>query len=185
MIKSKSIVKQTQCWLDQFIIAHNICPFAKRERDNHRIRFSVFEGESMEQALEKLIEECEYLENTPDTETTLFILVQITKSFEDYLVFLDVANELLITQGYEGVFQLASFHPEYEFSDSTNDDPANYTNRSPYPMLHIIREASLEQALKNYPAPELIPERNIEYCQTMGMEKLQQILKNCCESYQD
>ena len=86
------------------------------------------------------------------------------------------AAKLFVDQGYEGVYQLASFHPDYCFAGEDENDPANYTNRSPYPMLHIIREASIEQALKSYPNPELIPERNIELTRKLGLEKIRTLL---------
>lgn len=173
------MIKQTQCWLDSVIIEHNICPFAKRERDKGSIRFTVDESSEFSQALENLILECERLDENPGIETTLFILAKVGQDFNDYLDFLDIANQLLIEQGCEGVYQLASFHPDYCFADSNEDDPANYTNRSPYPTLHIIREKSLEKVLQSYPEPELIPERNIEYCQNLGLEKMQQMLEKC------
>ena len=175
----EKIIKQTQCWLDSVIIEHNICPFAKRERDKGSIRFTVEETSEMSQALESLLLECEKLDEQAEIETTLFILVNLGQDFNEYLDFLDIANQLLIDQGYEGVYQLASFHPDYCFADSNDDDPANYTNRSPYPTLHIIREVSLEKALQSYPEPELIPERNIEYCQKLGLEKMQEMLEHC------
>jgi len=99
----------------------------------------------------------------------------MAENFDDYLDFLEISNQLLIDQGYEGVFQLASFHPDYCFADTSPDDPANYTNRSPWPMLHIIREASLEQVLQNYPNPEDIPQRNIDYCRQLGLEVMQKM----------
>ncbi len=175
------IIQQTQCWLDRVIIGRNICPFAKRERDLNRIRFFVEPCNTFEDALESLIRECEYLENNTDTETTLFILQRLTEGFNDYLDFLAIAMQLLNAQGYEGVFQLASFHPDYCFADSEPEDPANYTNRSPYPMLHIIREESLERALQNYPQPELIPQRNIELCRSLGLKTMQKMLQECRE----
>ena len=173
------IIKQTQCWLDSVIIKHNICPFAKRERDKGSIHFCVDENREISQALENLVIECERLDKQPEIETTLFLLAQLGQDFNDYLNFLDIASKLLIEQGYEGIYQLASFHPEYCFEQSEQDDPANYTNRSPHPMLHIIREQSLEKALQSYPNPELIPERNIEYCQNLGLKKMQAMLKQC------
>lgn len=173
------IIEQTQCWLDQFIIAHNICPFAKKERDRESIRFFVDDSTDISHALECLMLECERLDKNDDIETTLLIFSQLAGKFDDYLDFLDIANQLLISQGYEGVYQIASFHPDYQFADSSLDDPANYTNRSPYPMFHIIREASLEKALQNYPHPQLIPQRNIEYCRNLGIEKLLAIGKKC------
>jgi len=179
MSNNKKIILQTQCWLDNIIIEHNLCPFAKRERDRGSIRFCVDDNIEIAQALEHLVLECERLEQEVSIETSLFIFAELVQDFDDFLDLLDIANQLLIAQGYEGIFQLASFHPEYQFADSFHDDPANYTNRSPYPMLHIIREASLEKALQNYPDPELIPQRNVDYCRTMGIEKMQQMLENC------
>ncbi|MCU7940554.1 MAG: DUF1415 domain-containing protein [gamma proteobacterium symbiont of Bathyaustriella thionipta] len=178
------IIKQTQCWLDSVIIEHNICPFAKRERDKGSIHFYVDNNQEISQVLEDLVIECERLDEQPEIETTLFVLAQFGQDFNDYLDFLDIANQLLIAQGYEGVYQLASFHPEYCFSQTDENDPANYTNRSPYPMLHIIREKSLEKALENYPDPELIPERNVDYCQNLGLEKLQAMLQKCLNNHQ-
>lgn len=175
----EKIISQTQCWLDSVIIEHNICPFAKRERDKDSIRFSVDESSEVNEVLEHLVLECEQLDAKPEIETTLFILAKIGQDFNDYLDFLDIANQLLIEQGCEGIYQLASFHPDYCFAESSEDDAANYTNRSPYPTLHIIREKSLEKALQNYPEPELIPERNIDYCQNLGLEKMQQMLEKC------
>ena len=173
------IIKQTQCWLDSVIIEHNICPFAKRERDRGSIHFCVDENQQVSQALENLVFECERLDQQSKIETTLFILAQLGQDFNDYLDFLDIAQQLLIAQGYESVYQLASFHPEYCFDQSDEDDPANYTNRSPFPMLHIIREQSLEKALESYPNPEFIPERNIKYCQSLGLKKMQEMLEHC------
>jgi uncharacterized protein len=175
------MISATKKWLDSFIIDHEICPFAKQERDSNRIRFIEDKSLTISGALEHLIIECELLDKDKEVETTLFILEKICQDFEDFLDFLETANQLLIKQGYEGIYQLASFHPDYCFANEVKDDPANYTNRSPYPMLHIIREESLEKALNNYPSPELIPERNINYCREMGSRKLQKILLNCIE----
>ncbi len=174
-------IRQTQCWLDSIIIEHNICPFAKKERDKGSIRFFVDKASGLDQVLENLLSECERLDDNPEIETTLFIMVHVAQDFNDYLELLDIANQLLIAQGYEGVYQLASFHPDYCFSGCSEDDPANYTNRSPYPSLHIIREESLEKALKHYPQPELIPERNVRYCQELGLKKMQSLLAKCMD----
>ncbi|MCP3849443.1 MAG: DUF1415 domain-containing protein [Gammaproteobacteria bacterium] len=174
-------IKQTQCWLDHVIIEHNICPFAKRERDKGSINFCVNDASDWETVLEGLLLEFERLEAHSELETTLFIVTKAVQNFNDYLNFLDIANQLLIDRGYEGVYQLASFHPDYCFADTHEGDPANYTNRSPYPTLHLIREKSLEQALKNYPEPELIPVRNIEYCQKLGEEEMKRMLNQCLE----
>ena len=90
---------------------------------------------------------------------------------------MEIANDLMFEQGYEGVYQLASFHPDYCFADSEADDPANYTNRSPYPMLHLIREQSIEKALALYKKPESIPETNVQLARELGLKKMQSLLE--------
>jgi hypothetical protein len=176
---TKKIIHQTQYWLDNVIIAHNICPFAKRERDKGGISFVLEETSDVAQALENLLLECQRLDENPAIETILLIFSQIGQDFYQYLDFLDIANQLLIDQTYEGVYQLASFHPDYCFSGSEEDDPANFTNRSPHPTIHIIREASLTSALQHYKNPENIPKRNIQYCQKLGLQKMQQMWSEC------
>lgn len=177
----QQIISATQAWLKSFIIAFNICPFAKREHQRNSIRYRVAHPKNEGNALEMLIDECVYLDKHPETETTLLIFPEIFKDFEDYLDMLTIAEQLLIEQGYEGIYQLASFHPDYRFETdiSADEDPANYTNRSPYPMLHIIREESIERALKNYPDPEDIPVRNIKLTRDLGLEKLKALLADC------
>ena len=179
---SENIIKQTEAWLTSFIIDYNICPFAKREHDRASIRYSVIESNELEQCLESVFKECQVLDSETKIETTLIIFPKSFNQFDDYLDFLSFAESLLIEQHYEGIYQLASFHPEYCFDGEASTDPANYTNRSPYPMLHLIREASLEHALNTYPNPETIPERNIKLTRELGLEKLQAILQ---KSYGD
>lgn len=173
------IVAATQTWLTSFIIAHNICPFARQVHENGGIRYRVIDSGKPEDCLEALIEECRHLDAEPATETTLLIFAEACAEFDDFLDLAAIAEQLLIDQGYEGIYQLASFHPDYCFAESNEDDPANYTNRSPYPMLHIIREASIELALRNYQNPELIPERNIELTRKLGLAKMQAQLAAC------
>ena len=175
---TKKIITQTESWLSSFIINYNICPFAKREHEQTSIRYTVIESNTLEHCLESIIKECELLDSEPNIETSLVIFPNNFKDFDDFLDFLDLAETLLIEQQYEGTYQLASFHPDYCFDGETITDPANYTNRSPYPMLHLIRELSLENALSSYPHPEKIPERNITLTRKLGLEKLQAILQN-------
>ena len=113
------------------------------------------------------------LDTEPATATTLLILASACTRFDDFLDLAAIAEQLLLDQGYEGVYQLASFHPEYCFAGSDQNDAANYTNRSPYPMLHIIRETDIAQALQSYQNPEQIPERNIELTRKLGLKKMQ------------
>lgn len=172
-------ISQTQKWLSSVIIDLMLCPFAKREYDNDRIAYVVVETADLQSQLEQVIIECAALDNDVNRETSLLIFPTGLSKFEDYLDFLDIANALLAAQGYEGIYQLASFHPKYCFEGTSSDDPSNYTNRSPYPMLHIIREASLEVVLERYPNPEKIPENNIQLTKGLGLKVMQKLLADC------
>ena len=166
------LIQHSQRWLEEVVIAHNFCPFAKRELIKNSIRFDVIPHTKTEECLEALITACEKLDNDENIETTLLILPNGFNNFEDYLDLLDYADRLLEAQNYEGTYQLASFHPDYCFQDADENDPANYTNRSPYPMFHLIRESSIQIALEKHPDPESIPERNIEYARQQGLSKM-------------
>lgn len=174
----QQVISATEAWLESFIIALNICPFARREQQRKSIRYRVARPENLESALQTLIDECLYLDTKPETETTLLIFAEMFEDFDDYLDMLAIAERLLIVQNYEGIYQLASFHPAYRFETDgeDQDDPAHYTNRSPYPMLHVIREDSIERVLVNYPNPENIPVRNIKLMRELGVKQLQSIL---------
>lgn len=179
----QQIIRSIQNWLNSFIIALNICPFAQREQQRNSIRYQVESSAQMETVLEKLIVECSYLDAHPETETTLLILSCGFDDFDDYLDMLALAEQLLMELAYDGIYQLASFHPNYcfetaDFIDQA-EDPANYTNRSPYPMLHIIRETSIDRAVSRYPNPERIPENNIKLTRGLGLKKLQALLASC------
>ena len=126
-----------------------------------------------------LLAECASLDKDDTRETSLLIFPSTFSYFKDFLDGLTLANDLLKEQGYEGIYQLASFHPQYRFKGAGRNDPANYTNRSPYPIFHILREASLEAALKNYPNPEQIPQRNIELTRRLGLEVMRAGLASC------
>lgn len=173
------VIQQTRCWVKNVVVRFNFCPFAKKELDSDNLRLSVCQSVEFKDCLQALIDECLLLDQHPEINTSLLILATAATEFEDYLTLIDMSERLLIKQGYEGIYQLASFHPDYRFADSETDDPADYTNRSPYPMLHIIRESTMEQALKNYPQAESIPERNIQVARTQGKEKMQSILDSC------
>lgn len=162
----------TRQWVETFVVARNVCPFAGREVARDTIRYVILDAGDWEQALLTLLAECERLDETPAIETTLLVLTPGLEAFDDYLDFLEVAEALLADQGYEGTYQLASFHPEYRFADAEPEDPANFTNRSPFPMLHLLREAGLEQALAHYPDPEAIPKRNIAALREVGQAPL-------------
>lgn len=179
MNKQEIEIKYTKNWLQSFIIAHNICPFAKQEFDKDTILYELVNSPKVEEQLQTLISTCKLLDNDDQIETALLIFPKGLNNFDDYLDFLAISNALMEKQGYEGVYQLASFHPDYCFEGVAEDDASNYTNRSPYPTLHLIREASLEKALESYPNPEKIPERNIEYTRKLGIKTMQKLLQEC------
>lgn len=165
-------------WVETLVVGLNLCPFAKRELVNNRIRFYVSEATTQEQLLEDLQTELKFLSDDKTIETTLLIHPQVLEDFCDYNEFLDYADGLIIQMELEGIFQIASFHPDYQFSGTKPNDVENYSNRSPYPLLHLIREQSLERAIANYPNVELIPERNIGVMQSLGKEKLQAMFQS-------
>lgn len=172
-------IAATKQWLQTVIVEYQICPFAQREIDRGSVHFQIDTAIDMEACLVTLVAECERLDKQPNLATTLLIYSQAFANFEDYLDFLEIAEALLLDQGYEGIYQLASFHPDYCFEGASEDDAANYTNRSPYPMLHILREADLEQAINHYPDPENIPQRNIELTRQLGLQKMRDLLAAC------
>jgi hypothetical protein len=172
-----SPTEKTLQWLDKVIIGENFCPFARKERIDDKIR--IVESQETEHALlmQDLLDEMLLMESNNAVETTLLVITEAVKDFYDYLDLVDLANRLVKQQKYEGIFQLATFHPDYLFADAPDDATSHYTNRSPFPMLHIIREESLEKALEKFPNPENIPIRNIEHAEKLGKAFFQKILR--------
>lgn len=164
------MINQTQQWLEQIIVKYNLCPFARREVELGSIHYAVVDTQKTAEVLEQLVVECERLDQDADIATTLLILPQGFEGFYAYLDLVDMANALLEQRDYEGIYQVASFHPDYCFEGEHQDDAANYTNRSPYPMLHILREADVEKAIASHPDAEGIPARNIEFARRKGSD---------------
>jgi len=175
------ITAQTRHWLDTVVIGHNLCPFAQRPMQEDRVRFIVTDSARPEFLLEDLLHELKHLRAQPveSLETTLLIHPGTLENFHDYNDFLDLVDTLLEQEGFEGEFQIASFHPDYQFADTRFEDAENYTNRSPWPMLHILREASLEAAIAAHSDVAAIPERNIGVMTELGTEALQSELEAC------
>lgn len=171
-----SAIVKTQHWLEKIVIALNFCPFAKKEMVNDRIHYHVTEHTKISKVLDEFALQCDYLQQQPGIETTLIILSEGFKGFEHYLDLVDAAEQCLINFGYDGVFQLASFHPDYYFDGQDFDDASNYTNRSPLPILHLLREASIGRVLTLYQAPEKIPENNMALARLKGSDYFKQIL---------
>jgi hypothetical protein len=175
----EKLVECTRRWIESVIIACDFCPFAGREFARNSIHYRVIRTAGIEHCLELLIEECVLLDAEADVETSLLLFPDGFGDFDDFLDLVGIADALLADQGYEGVYQLASFHPDYCFADQDGNDPANYTNRSPYPTLHLLREASLERVLGDHPDPDLIPQRNIAFARRQGLEKMRALLAAC------
>jgi len=178
-LRNDIIIASTKQWVDSVVVELNLCPFAKRELTNNRVRFVVTEATTEEQLLVALQDELKQLEDDPSIETTLLVHPDVLQEFFDYNQFLDYADRLLVETKLVGVFQIASFHPGYQFGGTSRDDVENYTNRSPYPMLHIIREASLERAIADYPDIDQVPVRNVELMNRLGLERLKNLLEAC------
>ena len=172
-------ISQTKKWITDVVIGCNFCPFAAREVKQDRVHYEITGTNELAVALELLIGECRRLDENANVETTLLIFSQGFASFDAYLDLVSLAEQTLKHHRYEGVYQVASFHPLYCFDGEEEDDAANYTNRSPYPMLHLLREESIEKALEKYPDPDSIPGRNIEFARKKG-EAYMRALRDAC-----
>lgn len=169
-------VEQTKQWLDEVIIGLNFCPFAKKEFVNNTIHYQLSVESQLKSALVELAGQLEYLQSHPQIETTLVVYQQGFRDFNRFLDLVDCANDMVVEYGFEGIFQIANFHPEYCFADEDYDDASNFTNRSPYPTLHLIREESMERVLKVYKDPQLIPENNIALAREKGGDYFKTLL---------
>jgi len=176
-IEQHEIVKTVRHWLEAFVIELKLCPFAKRELDNETVKFAVSDARTEEQLLVDLQQELSHLQEDIEIETTLLIHPHVLQAFDDYNQFLDIVDALLDEEGLLGVYQVASFHPNYRFIDTQEDDAENYSNRSPYPILHLLRESSLEREISKHQNTSAIPQRNIQLLRGMGTAKLQALLQ--------
>lgn len=176
--QTPQIITEVRTWVETFVVDLRLCPFAKRELDNDRVRFTVSTADTVETLISDLADEIELLENDDSIETTLLIHPNVLQDFYAYNQYLDIAEGLLEQMGMTGVYQIASFHPDYQFAGTQADDAENFTNRSPYPMLHLIREASLERAIASYPDLDKVPENNIRILNSMGKQKLQILFRS-------
>ena len=160
----------TRRWLERAVIGLNLCPFAKAVHAKGQIRYVLSDAEDPRDLLEQLAEELLLLRDTPaeQTDTTLLIHPQVLADFLDYNDFLGDADALVADLGLDGVIQVASFHPDYQFADTEPDDITNCSNRSPYPTLHLLREDSVSRAVAAYPDPGIIVERNMETLRNLG-----------------
>ncbi|MBL4608982.1 MAG: DUF1415 domain-containing protein [Pseudomonadales bacterium] len=166
-------------WVETVVVGLNLCPFAKQEVVKNRLRYSLSDAEDWDALISSLKSELLLLVSDKTIETTLLIHPKVLQDFFEYNQFLETANTLLLQLELEGLIQIASFHPDYQFAGTEPGDAENYTNKSPFPMLHLIREESLEKAILNYPDSDLIPEKNIEKVQDLGRKKMAALLQAC------
>ena len=173
-----NIIAQTKKWITDVVVACNFCPFAAKELKRGSIHYEVLTGATTVKVLETVMALFQQLDSFDEIETSLLILPGSFKLFDEYLKLVSQTEKLLIKKKYEGIYQIASFHPSYLFAASTDDDPSNYTNRSPYPMLHFLREDSVSKAVDSYPNIEEVPRRNIAFTKEKGLRYMQQLLRN-------
>lgn len=165
-----AIVAATRAWLERAVIGLQLCPFARAVYVNEQVRYAVSDAHNTEALCEALERELHTLVHTDASvlDTTLLIHPHVLTDFLDYNDFLDIAESTVEALGLEGVVQIASFHPAYQFAGTASDDVTNFTNRSPYPMLHLLREASVSRAVEAFPDAPNIYQRNIETMRRLG-----------------
>jgi hypothetical protein len=173
-VTSSDAISETREWIERVVIALNLCPFAKSVYVSGRVAFVVSAARTADALLGDLERELRTLSRTApeDIETTVLIHPFVLTSFLDYNDFLDAADAAVDRLDLTGILQIASFHPDYQFAGTAPDDVTNYTNRSPYPVLHLLREESVERAVDAFPGAERIPERNIETMRRLGLRGL-------------
>ena len=196
-----SQIKEVERWLEDVVIGLNLCPFAAKPFGNGKIRIEVFEDDTEAGLLEMLQSELTLMDDRPiekpptdeqptegtetGIETTLIVIPNMLHEFDAYNQFLDLVDALLDTFSWTGQYQIASFHPQYCFAGTAPDSPENLTNRSPYPLLHIIREASIETALQHYANPENIPDHNIEKMKALSAADKRRLFPHLLPSWKD
>jgi hypothetical protein len=166
-----TVVALTQAWVAEAVIGLNLCPFAKSVYVKQQIRYVVSHADNEADLAQQLLDELQHLQAAdPELlDTTLLIHPGVLQDFYDYNNFLDVADQVLEDAELDGTIQIASFHPQYQFADALPDDIDNYTNRSPFPVLHLLRESSIDRAVAAYPEASAIFERNIATMRDLGL----------------
>ena len=166
------VIEDTQLWLNKAVIGLNLCPFAKAVVVKQQVRYVVCMDSEPEQALKVLQEEMQLLINTDAAvlDTTLLIAPNLFPDFLEFNQFLFDCDSVLVSMELEGVLQIADFHPRYQFAGTEPDDISNFTNRAPYPTLHLLREESIDKAVAAFPDASLIYERNMQVLEELGRE---------------
>jgi hypothetical protein len=181
MVSEAQAIAATRRWVEQVVIKHNFCPFAHKPAHSNTIRYVASPAQETDGLVEDLVEELVLLRDADHTkiETTILVAPNCLEEFDDYNQFLDLVDMLIQRFNLQGIIQVASFHPDYQFADLERDDVRNYTNRSPYPMFHLILEESIARARDTYPNVEAIPDNNMELLQKLGLAEAQRQLAAC------
>ncbi|MFD2365755.1 DUF1415 domain-containing protein [Pseudoduganella sp. GCM10020061] len=168
----EEIIAATRNWLEKAVIGLNLCPFAKSVYVKEQVRYVVSGATTPEALLEQLMDELQFIADASpeEVDTTLLIHPFVLQDFQDYNEFLDVCDAAVEDMQLDGEIQVASFHPDYQFADTDPNDISNYTNRAPYPILHLLREESIDRAVEAFPEAEAIFEKNIETMEKLGHE---------------
>ena len=179
-VEAAAVEQEVRRWLERAVIGLNLCPFAKAVYAKQQVRIVVSDASTERALLEELGEEMALLRDTPADriDTTLLVHPQVLQDFLDYNDFLDQADALVEVLELDGVLQVASFHPHYQFAGTEPDDAENLTNRAPYPILHLLREDSVDRAVEAYPEPDAIIERNVATMRELGAKGFQKLLSD-------
>jgi uncharacterized protein len=179
MVTSLQAIDATKKWIADVVVGCNFCPFAAKVLKQQTVHYQVAANGGKAAALTAFMLEAARLDDDSSIETIFLIFPDSFALFEDYLDLVSLAEKRLQQNGYEGIYQVASFHPAYLFAGAANNDAANYTNRSVYPMLHLLRETSIDAALEHYKDPEGIPGRNIDFARKKGLVYMQMLRESC------
>ncbi len=169
--------QKTRRWLEDAVIGLNLCPFARPVYTKDQVRIAVEESAEFDDVIQRTLAEVDcLLEAAPDDiATTLVVCPNALADFDEFLDAAEIIQALLTDAGADGVLQLAHFHPDYQFAGTRPDAAENFTNRAPYPTLHLLREAQVTEAVDSHPDPESIPQQNIDKLEQMGRERLEEM----------
>ncbi|MEL6671699.1 MAG: DUF1415 domain-containing protein [Bacteroidota bacterium] len=183
-MEAAAVIQHTATWVEKMVIGLNLCPFAGPVFRKDGIRYQVSEARGPEVLWQDLLEELLFLAGQPakEVETTLLIHPEALGDFADYLDFVEMTQDLLIETELEGVLQIATFHPDYQFDGTAFEAAENFSNRAPYPMLHLLREERVAAAVEGHPDPEGIPAENIRKLSALGQQKLSDLRESCFSS---
>jgi len=170
------IEARTLNWVQRVVIGLNLCPFAQTAVNADQLTLITETSADVATVLGALAKQFYSVNSASEQATVLFVLPNGFDQFEDYLDLVDLGNALIADLDFEGLLQMATFHPHYQFEDSDADDAANFTNRSPYPMLHLLQESAVEQAVEKHPDTDSIPQRNIDLLRTMTPMQLSTLI---------